>query len=200
MSPTVKLTKNQLKSLLKKVAESSLTAELERHALQEKDKQDALASASQPEQAQQQTQPGDETSNVDNQPKDDNVEKSNDEEKEVDLQMIIDKLNTIRSGHSFKDEVVGLEMKRYFEDLEPSERMALYAFLKGISQIVTGVIDGEDAMEPNDAPDPGVKITPKTDNNAKAPSGMKVIKHVSSEKKSGAENNASPVPITPKKR
>jgi hypothetical protein len=72
--------------------------------------------------------------------------------KNVDVQKVIDKLNGIRSGKSFKDADVQGQMNKYFDDLNDSERVALYAFLKGISQIVTGEVPAQDATDPHKHP------------------------------------------------
>ena len=70
---------------------------------------------------------------------------------------IIDKLNSIRSGKSFKDPQVKSSLDEYFASLKMPEKVALFAFLKGISQVLTGEISPKAAVEPED-PAPAVKM------------------------------------------
>lgn len=65
---------------------------------------------------------------------------------------IVEKLNSIRSGKSFKDDSVKGSMEQYIESLSTAERTALLAFLKGIAQIVTGEIPAQQAEEPTKHP------------------------------------------------
>jgi hypothetical protein len=55
-----------------------------------------------------------------------------DETVTVTIDSVITKLNTIRSGRSFKDSDLYNEMQHYFESLDDPERLALYAFLTGL--------------------------------------------------------------------
>ena len=71
---------------------------------------------------------------------------------EISVDSVIDKLNFIRSGRSFKDEKVKTGLSKYLEELKPPEKTALLTFLKGISQIVTAEIPAEDIPEPEDPP------------------------------------------------
>jgi pyruvate dehydrogenase E2 component (dihydrolipoamide acetyltransferase) len=80
-------------------------------------------------------------------------------QQKITLAMIIEKLNSIRSGHSLKDADILQQMQQYFHDLNDTERLALYAFLKGIAQVVTGEISGKAATGPSDAP-PAVEMQP----------------------------------------
>lgn len=63
---------------------------------------------------------------------------------------ITDRLNTIRSGKSLKDEIVAGEMEKYFNDLSTTEREALNTFLLGITFIVNPPNDAGVAPEPSD--------------------------------------------------
>lgn len=73
----------------------------------------------------------------------------------ITLEMIIDKFNTIRAGRSFKDKSIKQQMMTYFEKLSDEEKLSLYAFLKGISQIVSGEFTGYDPVKPSDVPPGG---------------------------------------------
>jgi hypothetical protein len=74
------------------------------------------------------------------------------EPEEISLENIVEKLNSIRSGKSFKDDYVMAQMEKYYGDLKDAERKALQAFLTGISQIVTAGVPGDQAPEPEEAP------------------------------------------------
>ena len=120
---------------------------------------------------------------------------------------IVDKLNSIRSGKSFKDSAVSSSMEEYIGSLSKPEKVALLAFLKGIAQIVTGEVPAQNASDPGDSPS-DVKMdkgnTPKVVH--KKPN---VIKGGSQQPSSGgnngqtpvsAEDTSAPAPITPRKR
>lgn len=85
----------------------------------------------------------------------DPVEDPDDEEETVDkitYGMIKDKLNTIRSGKSLKDEEIRTELKSYFKKLSDEERISLHTFLSAIAGILTSGIEGEVADEPSNPP------------------------------------------------
>ena len=65
-----------------------------------------------------------------------NKKKSSSATPEVDLPAIIDLIGSIRSGRSLKDKDVMKDFKIYFKRLNGNERLALYAFLTGISKIM----------------------------------------------------------------
>lgn len=67
----------------------------------------------------------------------------------ITLEMVIDKFNTIRAGKSFKDKSIKQQMMQYFEKLTDDEKVALYAFLKGIAQIVSGEFTGYSPVSPS---------------------------------------------------
>jgi len=69
-----------------------------------------------------------------------------------ELDQIIEKLNLIRSGKSLKDSIIQQRFEGYFDDLSAPERVALFAYLKGIAQIVNGDIEPQFAQEPSDDP------------------------------------------------
>lgn len=64
------------------------------------------------------------------------TKKSSSETPDVDLPAIIDLIGSIRSGRSLKDKSVLKDFKVYFKRLNGNERLALYAFLTGISKIM----------------------------------------------------------------
>jgi hypothetical protein len=120
---------------------------------------------------------------------------------DVEPKDVIDKLNAIRSGKSFKDDNVSAAMDEYVGSLSKAEKTALLAFLKGIAQIVTGEVPGQQAVEPEDDP---AQVSMK-----KGPEKQKT-KHIEpnvikaampkTKAKTGTEDTSGPVPITPKKK
>jgi hypothetical protein len=122
---------------------------------------------------------------------------------EIETKDIVDKLNTIRSGKSFKDESISAHLDEYVKSLSKAEKVALLAFLKGLAQIVTGEIPAADATNPAD-PDPDVEMKKgdKEEKKTKSikPNVIKAPEKEKSEKKPSSEDTSGPVPITPKKK
>ena len=71
---------------------------------------------------------------------------------DIETKDVVSVLNSIRAGRSFKDSAVADPMNAYIDKLSGAEKTALYAFLNGIAEIVTGVVDGQVATDPSDAP------------------------------------------------
>lgn len=165
------------------IIEESVKATLQRKALQEKEKQDGASSSSKPEQ----------TSNTPDEERM-KLKKGN-----ITVDDIIDKLNTIRSGKSFNDEEVEGVLTQYVDNLSVAEKTALLAFLKGISQVVTGEIAPEEAINPG-SKTPGIEMEKKADSK-KASIKPNVIKAPDIEKneKASSEDTSGPVPIKPKR-
>lgn len=118
----------------------------------------------------------------------------------VEPKDVIDKLNAIRSGKSFKDDRVGAAMDEYVGSLSKAEKVALLAFLKGIAQIVTGEVGGQQADSPDSHPaDVEMEKGKKQATKHITPN---VIKGVAPKQKpkGNAEDTSGPVPITPKKK
>ena len=114
---------------------------------------------------------------------------------------IVDKLNTIRSGKSFKDSAVSGKLEEYVDSLSKPEKVALLAFLKGLSQIVTGEVEAEQAQDPSENP-ADVKMKKGNEPKKKTikPNVIKAPEKEKIEKKSSSEDTSGPVPITPKKK
>lgn len=195
-------------------AVSGTKATLRDRALQEKEKQ---GGSSQP-QVQQQSQDGgddeeldlfsgddseddDETDQQNDSPDEEETEKLADGD--VEPRDIVDQLNSIRSGKSFKDDTVKAGMEKYVAGLSTAEKTALLAFLKGIAQIMTGEIQANDASQPDSNP-------ANVDMSKDAAARTKNVKHIQpnvivsskpkQSSKSPLEDTSSPTPITPKKR
>jgi hypothetical protein len=130
---------------------------------------------------------------------DDTPDKDSESLKKGDIKAedIIDKLNSIRSGKSFKDEAVSSGMKKYISALDKAERVALLAFLKAIAQLVTGEIEVDDVDDPSDPP-AGISMK-KTTTDKTVKIKPTIIKPDSSGKKSSEEDTSGPAPIKPKK-
>lgn len=177
-----KLAKKTIDSYLLRVIEESVKAALQKKALQEKEKQ---------------TEVVDEPATP--APVSGEDEKEKLKKGDVTVDDVIEKLNSIRSGKSFKDEQISSAFGKYFDDLESAEKTALFAFLKGIAQIVTGEVEGPEAIDPGDKP-AGVEMK-KTGGPEKVSIKPNVIKapEVEEKKTPSAEDTSGPVPITPKK-
>lgn len=121
---------------------------------------------------------------------------------DVSVDDVIEKLNTIRSGKSFKDEEIMKKLDQYVTELKKPEKTALLAFLKALSQIVTGEVETKDVVKPS-SKDVDVKME-KEPAVKKATIKPIVIKKPAMEdeasKKTPAEDTKGPVPITAKKK
>lgn len=117
---------------------------------------------------------------------------------EVTTDDVVTKLNAIRAGKSFKDSAVSGNLEEYVGSLTKAEKVALLAFLKGISQVVTGEIPPKDAVEPKDpAPDVTMKKGAGRDVVTVKPSIVK--KPEGGTRRKSGEDTSGPVPIKPKK-
>lgn len=132
------------------------------------------------------------------------------EEASISVNTVVDQLNAIRGGQSFKEPKVMDELKRYFDGLEESEQEALHAYLKGLAQIVSGQIDAGAAEEPSDhgvdtkstgkvtrTVKPNVTRKPGNPANA-APAKPAPVTRTAVP--SSSEDTTPPAPIVPKKR
>lgn len=119
---------------------------------------------------------------------------------------VVDKLNAVRSGRSFKDEDVKNAFGEYYEGLDDEEKVALFAFLKGIAQVTSGEVSGEEAVEPDTTPSPGIEMKRKgagePQQRSLKPNVIK--KPAEPEPRQGEgdreEDTTSPVPVQPKRR
>lgn len=162
---------------LSNVIEETIKSTLQRRALQEKEKQDAASSS--------EKSPDKETTKL--------------KKAEISVEDIVEKLNSIRAGKSFKDEEISSAFKKYFDSLDEAEKVALLAFLKGISQIVSGEVSSSSAVDPSEPPaDIEMK---KTTGPQKITIKPNVIKapDIEKNKKPSAEDASGPVPISAKK-
>lgn len=172
-----------LDSYFVNLIEESVKATLQKKALQEKEKQDSSTSSS----------------NTDDSTNNSNSEVEKLKSGNVKVDDIVEKLNSIRSGKSLKDEKIAIALNSYFDALKKPEKVALLAFLKGIAQIVTGEIEGSKAADPGDNVS-NIEMT-KVDDLQKKSIKPVVIKAPEIEKKikKSSEDTSGPVPISPKK-
>ena len=133
---------------------------------------------------------------------------------EVSVKDIVEKLNSIRSGKSFKDSAVSKAIDDYVAKLKKPERVALMSFLQGISQIVTGEVPGQAAVAPESQPadvDMEKGNEPKTiqkkPNVIKGPGETSKAAPMPAKKATAMkpgqepeEDTTPPAPIVPKKR
>lgn len=125
----------------------------------------------------------------------DEDEKENLKSGDISADEVIKKLNTIRAGKSFKDQNIKTAMESYVSDLDDAEKTALFAFLKGIAQIVGGEVEGKEALEPSDKP-ANVKMEKKP-SSQKVTIKPNVIKKPSAGEKPKEKASKSPEDTTP---
>lgn len=116
---------------------------------------------------------------------------------DVEAKDIVEKLNSIRAGKSFKDKYIADSLEKYVNDMTPAEKTALFAFLKGISQIVTGEINPEVAVEPADKP---ADVEMKKTSSAEPKPIKATVRQDKQASKPGGEDTSGPVPIKPKSK
>ena len=63
---------------------------------------------------------------------------------------VITAINTLRAGRSLRDKEIKDELSGYYDRLDENEREILFLFLKELSKILTGAIDGDEAQDPSD--------------------------------------------------
>ena len=179
-----------IKSVLNEKLNEAISGAAPTPLMTEEDLEQALGGGDNKQQqqpAQQQQQPGGE-----------NVPE------EVTVKSVIEKLNSIRSGRSFRDSAVEERMNAFFSALDDSEKKALYAFLNGIAQAVTGEVPSENVIKAGDPSNPptNVKMEPKGHKD-KAQLSLKpnIVTNKPKEKKAPeSEDTTAPAPISPKKR
>lgn len=209
-------TAQSLGSFLDNVIQESVKSGLHQLALQEKEKQQAASGGS----------AGDAVDNSDDEDGNDidlfggdnsggdekatssktmDSEKDDDtetlEQGDVEPKDIIDKLNSIRSGKSFKDEQISAAMDQYVGSLSKAEKTALLAFLKGIAQIVTGEIPADDATEPDSNPaDVSMKKGPEAAKTKHIQPNVIKASPPKKKQQGGAEDASGPMPIVPRRK
>lgn len=208
MSEKIKLsTGASLQSFLNRVFEEGVKSSLHQKALMEKEKQSAMATSTggekdSPEDGGSDFLGGDdEEGDSSSKTMDDEAEKL--KQGNVKPKDIVDKLNAIRSGRSFKDSAVSSSMEEYINSLSKAEKVALMAFLKGIAQIVTGEITAQQAQDPSEKP-ADVKMDKQNEPHVfhKKPNVIKGagLPQSSGGKSTPQEDTSAPAPIVPRRR
>lgn len=72
-----------------------------------------------------------------------------DEDYKASYEDIKDAINILRAGRSLKDEEISQELNDYYNLLDNDERGVLLLFLRELSKILTGAIDGDEAQDPS---------------------------------------------------
>lgn len=188
-----------LKAYLDSVIEQGVKSTLARKAITEKERQAAASPAK--DDADSLFGSDDDGPERPSKTMDDETEKL--KQGDIKPKDIVEKLNSIRSGRSFKDSAVSSAMEEYIDSLAKPEKVALMAFLKGIAQIVTGEVTAQKASEPSDSP-AGVHMD-KSNEPSVVHKKPNVIKSVARSPKKGStgapvEDTTAPAPITPKRR
>lgn len=185
------------------VIQETLRTQLYQKSLEEKEKQtaggdDIFGGGGEPTAPSPPTEPG-QVDTTEAEPGEDDVQAM---EQAPEIDDVIEKLNAVRSGRSLSDEDVAGAFEAYFNDLDEAEKVALFAFMKGIAQIVTGEVPGEQAVEPGEQPaDVDMEKGSSTKNVTVKPTVVKKPAPVVGKKTSGeTEDTTAPAPITPKKR
>lgn len=196
MEKQVKIqTGKSLSKAIEEIVNESIKSSLYRNALEEKQRQVSLDEKESDENEENAAASNDSSKTVDS-------EKEKLKKADITTKDIVDKLNTIRAGKSFKDSAISGKMDEYVNSLSSAERTALFAFLKGLSQIVTGEVDPDQAADPSDKP-ASVEMKKSEVGGEKRsikPTVIKAPEKEKIEKKPSSEDTSGPVPITPKKK
>lgn len=78
--------------------------------------------------------------------------------KDVTFAQVVNMMNMMRSGKSAKDPETKKKLGSYFKGLNSGERQALFVLLSGLTQILAGGVEGEEAPDPAQV---GIRINPK---------------------------------------
>ena len=65
---------------------------------------------------------------------------------------VVKAVNNLRAGKSLRDSSIKQQAQDYYDKLSDPERTTLLVFLKAISDIIAGQVDGRDAQDPSDPP------------------------------------------------
>jgi len=73
-----------------------------------------------------------------------------DEDTGASFDSVMTAINTMRAGRSLRDKEIKTELNDYYDRLDENEREVLLLFLKELSKILTGALDGDEAQDPSD--------------------------------------------------
>ena len=65
---------------------------------------------------------------------------------------VVQAVNNLRAGKSLRDSSIKQQAQNYYDKLSEPERTTLLVFLKALSDIIAGQVDGKDAQDPSDPP------------------------------------------------
>jgi len=74
------------------------------------------------------------------------------------LETLEKSINLMRSGRSLKDSQISNQLEVYYDRLEEDERNVLSLFIRELSSILAGNIQGTDAADPSDPPPEGLNV------------------------------------------
>lgn len=114
--------------------------------------------------------------------------------KDVTFDQVITLMNMMRSGRSSKDPGTKRSLQDYYKGLNPGEKQALFVLLSGLTQIIAGGVEGDEAPDPAEV---GIKIKPRRAER-EAPSAKGVPRDPAIAKPSRGDlavASAEPVPI-----
>lgn len=106
--------------------------------------------------------------------------------KDVTFAQVVNMMNMMRSGKSSKDPETKKKLNSYFKGLNAGERQALFVLLSGLTQILAGGVEGEEAPDPAQV---GIRINPK-------PSDRDEPKDPAAREKSTAKTPGAPASVS----
>lgn len=65
---------------------------------------------------------------------------------------VVQAVNNLRAGKSLRDSSIKQQAQNYYDKLSDAERTTLLVFLKALSDIIAGQVDGKDAQDPSQPP------------------------------------------------
>lgn len=108
---------------------------------------------------------------------------------------IIEKLNMLRAGRSFRDPLIKQNLEKYVSSLNNEEKRNLLAFLTGLTEIASGIMTADQAT----IPDTNSKED-ESKNTNKEKQFVKIQPTIVQNKKEPVQGNKGPVnlPVRPK--
>jgi hypothetical protein len=117
------------------------------------------------------------------------------EEFSFSFDSVVKNINTLRAGRSTKDKEIKEELLTYYDRLDEDERKILHIFLRELSQILQGAIDGDDALDPSDAPLYADIIIGSEDGNESSFSDDRKEKQSKPSGSEGSEDASPPIKV-----
>lgn len=113
---------------------------------------------------------------------------------------VVKDINTLRSGRSTKDKEIKEELVSYYDRLSEPEQAILHLFIKELSDILKGAIDGDNAQDPSEPPF-NFKVT-GGESQSKPESDVNTPEEEEEEdaKQKGVEDTSPPLPVAVNER